>query len=104
MKLAIFGSTGTVGLQLVQQALEHGHTVTVFVRDPSKLDTSHANMQVMQGDVMDFASVEKAVAGQAAKARFAQRGRVISFTPWKRRASDASFAYQLLELETVGEI
>ena len=66
MKLAIFGSTGTVGLQLVQQALEHGHTVTVFVRDPSKLDTSHANMQVIQGDVMDFASVEKAVAGQDA--------------------------------------
>lgn len=66
MKLAIFGSTGTIGLQLVQQALEYGHTVTVLVRDPSKLETRQANLQVIQGDVMDLASVEKAVVGQDA--------------------------------------
>lgn len=66
MKVAIFGSTGTIGLQLVEQALEYGHIVTVFVREPSKLITKHANMKVIQGDVMDFASVEKAVAGQDA--------------------------------------
>jgi putative NADH-flavin reductase len=66
MKVAIFGSTGTIGLQLVEQALEYGHIVTVFVREPSKLITKHANMKVIQGDVMDFASVEQAVAGQDA--------------------------------------
>ncbi len=66
MKLAIFGSTGTIGFQLVQQALECGHTVTVFVRDPSKLKTRPANLKVIQGDVMDFAAVEKAVMGQDA--------------------------------------
>ena len=66
MKLAIFGSTGTIGLQIVRQALEHGHTVTVFVRDPSKLTTTHTNLKVIQGDVLDPASVEKAVVGQDA--------------------------------------
>ena len=66
MKLAIFGSTGTIGLQIVTQALENGHIVTVFVREPSKLNTRHANLNVIKGDVMDSASVEKAVMGQDA--------------------------------------
>jgi putative NADH-flavin reductase len=66
MKLTIFGSTGTIGLQLVKQALDFGHIVTVFVRDPSKLNTRHANLKVVQGDVMDLASVEKAVQDQDA--------------------------------------
>lgn len=66
MKVAIFGSTGTIGRQLVNQALEHGHSVTVFVREPSKLKITHANLKVIQGDVMDAASVEEAVMGQDA--------------------------------------
>ena len=66
MKLLIFGSTGSIGRQLVRQALEHGHTVTAFARDPSKLDIKHDNLRVVQGDVMDLPSVEKALQGQDA--------------------------------------
>ncbi|MDV2997071.1 MAG: hypothetical protein N4J56_006776 [Chroococcidiopsis sp. SAG 2025] len=67
MKLLIFGSTGSIGRQLVWQALEQGHTVTAFTRNPAKLDDiQHANLKVIQGDVMDLASVEKAVQGQDA--------------------------------------
>lgn len=66
MKLLIFGSTGSIGRQLVKQALEHGHTVTAFARDPSKLDIKHDNLKVVQGDVMDLPSVEKALQGQDA--------------------------------------
>ena len=64
MKVIIFGSTGSIGRQLVKQALEQGHTVTAFARDPSKLDIQHTNLQVVQGDAMDLASVEKAVQDQ----------------------------------------
>lgn len=66
MKLLIFGSTGSIGRQLVRQALEQGHTVTAFARDPAKLDIQHAILKLVQGDVMDLASVEKAVQGQDA--------------------------------------
>ena len=52
MKLTIFGSTGSIGIQLVKQALEYGHTVTAFVRDPSKLEIKHNNLRVVQGDVL----------------------------------------------------
>lgn len=66
MKLVIFGSTGGTGREVVKQALEEGHTVTAFARNPGKLNLQHANLHVMQGDVMDSSSVEKAMAGQDA--------------------------------------
>ncbi len=66
MKLLIFGSTGSVGRHLVNQALEQGHTVTAFVRDVAKLGINHDNLRIAQGDVMDSASVEKAVQGHEA--------------------------------------
>ena len=66
MKLVIFGSTGSIGQPLVVQALEQGHTVTAFARNPAKLEIEHANLTVVQGDVLDSAAVEKAVDGQEA--------------------------------------
>lgn len=66
MNIIIFGSTGGTGRQVVEQALEHGHRVTAFARNPAKLDINHANLKVVQGDVMDLPSVEKAVQGQEA--------------------------------------
>jgi NAD(P)H-binding len=35
------------------QAIERGHNVKALVRDPSKLDVSFANLEVVQGDVLD---------------------------------------------------
>ncbi|HET9494871.1 MAG TPA: SDR family oxidoreductase [Chloroflexia bacterium] len=66
MKVAVFGATGTIGRQLIEQALEQGHTVTAFVRDSAKLDIKSPYLKVVQGDVLDPASVEKAVQGQDA--------------------------------------
>lgn len=67
MKLLIFGSTGGTGRELVKQALEQGHTVTAYARSPEKLqDISHASLQVVRGDVLDPAAVERAVPGHDA--------------------------------------
>lgn len=53
MKLVIFGATGTVGEQAVQQALEQGHAVTAFARNLTKLNIQHPQLRLAQGDVMD---------------------------------------------------
>ena len=66
MKLIIFGSTGSIGRQPVKQALEQGHMVTALARDPVRVDIKHADLQVIQGDVMDPASVERAIQGHEA--------------------------------------
>jgi putative NADH-flavin reductase len=67
MKLLVFGSTGGTGRELVKQALKQGHEVTAFARSPDKLsDLTHPSLQVVRGDVLDPAAVEKAVAGHDA--------------------------------------
>jgi len=64
MKLIIFGSTGNTGRQVITQALEQGHEVTAVARSPEKLDQKHEKLQVIKGNVLDFASVERAIQGQ----------------------------------------
>lgn len=66
MKITIFGSSGRTGLPLVHQALEAGHQVTAYLRDPNKLAIKHPNLRVIQGNINDLSGIEKAVAGQDA--------------------------------------
>jgi putative NADH-flavin reductase len=61
MRLLVFGSTGGTGREIVDQALAQGHTVTALARDPAKLGKRHARLTVVQGDVLDAASVEQAM-------------------------------------------
>lgn len=65
-RLLIIGASGGTGSQLVAQALERGYTVTALVRNPAKLKVEHPQLKVLQGDVLDYASVEAAVRGQEA--------------------------------------
>jgi len=66
MKLLIIGATGGTGQELVKQALEHGHIVTVLVRTPGKIKIVHDSLCVVKGDVLNYESVAKAVVGQEA--------------------------------------
>ena len=66
MKLLVFGASGGTGRRLVQQALQQGHVVTAFARDPSKIRLAHENLRVVRGDILQPDSVESAVAGQEA--------------------------------------
>jgi putative NADH-flavin reductase len=64
MRLLIFGSTGSVGRLLVEQALNHNHQVTAFLRDPAKLAIRHKNLKIVQGDVLNYPIVEMAMKDQ----------------------------------------
>jgi putative NADH-flavin reductase len=61
MKVLVFGASGGTGRELVRQALAQGHIVSAFVRDPAKLDPGIGNLKVVQGDVAEYASVERGV-------------------------------------------
>lgn len=67
MKIVVFGATGGTGRELVGQALERSHDVTAQARSPEKLaDLAHANLEVVRGDVLELADVERAVTGHDA--------------------------------------
>lgn len=63
MRVLIFGASGRTGQHLVRQALEAGHEVTAFVREPARLKMDHARLRVVSGDVTDAVRTEEAVAG-----------------------------------------
>jgi len=63
MRITIFGATGGTGKQLVEQALAAGYQVVAYVRNPSKLNTRHENLTIVQGDLADQAMIERAISG-----------------------------------------
>lgn len=66
MRLLIVGATGGTGRALVREALERGHEVTAFVRDPARLPIRHARLTVARGNVLDYGTVDAAVRGHDA--------------------------------------
>jgi putative NADH-flavin reductase len=63
MKITILGATGRTGIPLVQQALDKGHTVIAFLRDPAKMPIQHERLLLVQGSVQEADKVEEAVQG-----------------------------------------
>ena len=62
MKITLFGATGSLGSQLLQQSLQAGHEVTALVRSPQKLPAQlRERIQVIEGDALLAADVERAL-------------------------------------------
>ena len=65
MKLLVLGATGGTGQEVASQALENGHLVTAFVRDPSRLKVPADRLRILTGTVTgDGAPLATAVRGQ----------------------------------------
>ncbi|MFM7851711.1 MAG: NAD(P)-dependent oxidoreductase, partial [Flammeovirgaceae bacterium] len=66
--LLVLGATGRTGKHVVEQALRQKLRVTVLVRNPEKLKdlSSHPQLEILKGDVTNFANVYNAVQGNDA--------------------------------------
>jgi putative NADH-flavin reductase len=64
MKIAIFGASGRTGILTVYQALDKGHVVTAFARKATSVTIQHKNLTIIQGDILEYENVKKAVVGQ----------------------------------------
>ena len=60
-KIAVFGASGRTGKLFTDLALKNGYEVKALVRDPSKLNLRHSNLQVIQGDIADTVKVGETV-------------------------------------------
>jgi putative NADH-flavin reductase len=63
LKIALFGGTGQTGQEFLAKALAAGYSVNALVRTPAKLSQSSPQLEVIQGDVLNPADVERTVAG-----------------------------------------
>jgi putative NADH-flavin reductase len=69
-RILVLGATGGTGKAVVAQALALGHEVTVFVRDPNRLESNRDRLRVLVGDVTD--------AGDAIRAATRDQDAVVS--------------------------
>jgi uncharacterized protein YbjT (DUF2867 family) len=63
MRLTVFGATGGVGRELVRQALDGGHHVNAYARNPAKLTDNHPNLTVITGELTDRGAIRRTVHG-----------------------------------------
>jgi len=63
-RLLIMGASKGLGLETVKAALASGHHVRAFSRSASSLPLAHANLDLVDGDARDAASVTHALEGQ----------------------------------------
>ena len=66
LHVAVFGASGNIGRHVVDQLLTGGHSVTAYVRNPSKLTVTHPNLTVIEGQLDHPAGVNRAVEGAGA--------------------------------------
>lgn len=66
MKVLVTGSTGFIGQRLVASLVKKGHTVTALVRDARKARGLPKGVRLVKGDMLNEASLKKAVAGNEA--------------------------------------
>jgi len=66
MKLAILGATGGIGLEIVRQAVDRNHKVTVLVRAPERLKPLGDRIEIIQGDPLSSAELARTIEGQDA--------------------------------------
>jgi len=62
--VVVFGATGRVGAEVVDQALEAGHLVTAVARDPTRVTRRHDRLRVVKGDTLDPPTVVAALSDE----------------------------------------
>jgi putative NADH-flavin reductase len=98
LRITVFGATGRTGHLLVRQALDAGHAVTAYARNPERLRIGHPNLSVLAGQLDNDEGVLAAV--QGADAVIEGVGAVSDGTRRIIAAMDTSGARRLVVVST----
>jgi putative NADH-flavin reductase len=64
MNVTVFGATGGIGSQVVDQLRTRGHAVTAYLRNPAKVPATWGDeVTVVVGELSDAAAIDRAVQG-----------------------------------------
>lgn len=63
MQLLVLGATGGIGVEIVRQAIDRGHSVTAMVRTPQRLSAFAGRIRLVQGNVLNVTELGTALEG-----------------------------------------
>ncbi len=63
MKIVIFGASGKTGKLVALEALEAGHKVIAYVRNPASLEFEHENLKIVVGNLSETLKMRDAISG-----------------------------------------
>ncbi|GAK09212.1 NAD(P)-dependent oxidoreductase [Geomicrobium sp. JCM 19038] len=63
MNCLLLGATGRVGSHVVNHALKENHYVTLLVRTPENVQSTHENLTIINGNVLNKADITRAMKG-----------------------------------------
>jgi putative NADH-flavin reductase len=66
MKLVVLGATGGIGMEVIQQAITRGHSVTAVARSPERLREFASPIDVARANLLDCGELKTAIAGHDA--------------------------------------
>ena len=84
MKILVLGATGRTGRIFTRKALEEGHAVTAYVRNPDKalsLLGAHQNLTIVPGTLDDAERLAAASSGQDVMVSILGQKRCENFSP-----------------------
>ena len=58
MRIVLFGATGLTGNEILKQAIDDGHKVTIIVRNLNSIEIKHSNLTIKEGDILNLQSFE----------------------------------------------
>jgi uncharacterized protein YbjT (DUF2867 family) len=62
-KILLLGATGRTGNEVLHLALRQGYQVNILVRDKSKVNYDHNNLQIFEGDTRSLSDLSRAASG-----------------------------------------
>lgn len=62
-RIFLIGGTGGTGLCFLQQALDAGHSVTLYARNPAKCTIQHASLNVVKGELTNVEAMQRGLEG-----------------------------------------
>lgn len=66
MNLLVLGATGGIGLEILRQAIDKGHSVTAFVRNPDALKEFGDKVTAVKGDLLSSWDLRQVIQGHDA--------------------------------------
>ena len=88
--ILVLGGSGETGKWVLQLAIERGHRLTALVRSKENID-QRDGLELVQGDVLDAAALERVVEGKSAVISCLGIRRKTASNPWSPLLSAVDF-------------